>query len=63
MGKSYGVIIDILNEMSKKLNFTYELHLAQASTSMNSTDDMNGTVRILQLIKSQIDSKIFKSHR
>lgn len=44
VGKSSGVIIDILNELSKKMNFTYVLHLAQASTSMNSSDDLNGTV-------------------
>jgi glutamate receptor, ionotropic, invertebrate len=44
VGTSKGVIIDILDEMSKKLNFTYILHLAHTSTNLNSTDDLNATV-------------------
>lgn len=43
-GTSSGVIIDILDEISKKLNFTYVLHLAQVSTNLNMTDDLNATV-------------------
>lgn len=50
VGKARGVIIDILDEMSKKLNFTYVLHVAQASTNINSTDDVNGTVSYQRMI-------------
>jgi hypothetical protein len=38
-------MIDIVDEMAKKLNFTYVLHLAQASMALNSSEDVNGTVR------------------
>lgn len=48
VGESSGVIIDILNEMSRKLNFTFVLHLAQASTSLNTTDEVNTTVRLIK---------------
>lgn len=44
MQNASGVIIDILNEMSTKLNFTYVLHVAQVSTNLNTTDELNATV-------------------
>ena len=39
-GTPHGVVIDILNEMSKKLNFTYVLHLTSTSSDTNVTDEM-----------------------
>lgn len=38
VGKPHGIVIDILNEMSKKLNFTYVLHTTSVSTEINATD-------------------------
>jgi hypothetical protein len=49
-------MIDILDEMAKKLNFTYVLHLAQASLSLNSTDEFNATVRERKKLQAQIKS-------
>ncbi|KAL7015645.1 hypothetical protein ACKWTF_016567 [Chironomus riparius] len=39
-GTPHGVVIDILNEMSKKLNFTYVLHMTSTSSDLNVTDEM-----------------------
>ena len=46
VGPASGVMIDILDEMTKQLNFTYVLHLAKASMSLNSTDEFNATVEL-----------------
>jgi glutamate receptor, ionotropic, invertebrate len=46
VGSAQGIVIDILNEMSKKLNFTYTLHSTSTSTETNTTDVLtNATVR------------------
>jgi hypothetical protein len=43
--KAHGIVIDIMNELARKLNFTYVLHLTQASLDTNSTDELtNATV-------------------
>lgn len=39
-GTPHGIVIDILNEMSKKLNFTYVLHLTSISSDLNVTDEI-----------------------
>lgn len=52
MDSSNGIMIDILEDVAKMLNFTYTLHAAQLSTNLNfsiSTDDYtNGTVSNIQ---------------
>lgn len=44
VGASGGLVIDILNSLASKLNFTYVLHVAQMSTVMNVSIDANETV-------------------
>lgn len=45
---SRGVVIDILNELSRKLNFTYTMHLSTQAilSTANLTEDGNSTVCI-----------------
>ncbi|KAG5667976.1 hypothetical protein PVAND_015934 [Polypedilum vanderplanki] len=39
VSEAHGVVIDILNEISKKLNFTFVLHTTSTSTDLNTTDE------------------------
>lgn len=42
---SKGLVIDILNELSKKLNFTFSLHVSGTVSNLNFSDDINSSVR------------------
>ncbi|CRL07373.1 CLUMA_CG020350, isoform A [Clunio marinus] len=58
VGMPSGVVFDILNEVSKKLNFSYVIHLAQVSTATNITD-ANGTVtKDIHLLTTDIPTEV-----
>jgi hypothetical protein len=48
VGTPHGIVIDILDEISRKMNFTYILHSTSTSTETNVTDLLsNSTVSVI----------------
>ncbi|XP_062556939.1 ionotropic receptor 93a isoform X2 [Armigeres subalbatus] len=61
---SHGVVMDILNELSRKLNFTYTILIAQTNLEYvgNITDDANNTVfKDAHAMTTDIPSEILRS--
>ncbi|XP_055591068.1 ionotropic receptor 93a [Uranotaenia lowii] len=62
---THGLVLDILEELSKKLNFTYSIVIAQPAADVvgtNMTDDVNGTMTgDVHSVTTDIPSEILKS--